>query len=52
MATVSKSWVPDRRDVIWIDFNPQLGGEIKNEHPMLYFDLPLTSENSTKCEDA
>ena len=35
MATVSKLWVPDRRDMIWIDFSPQVGGEMKDEHPML-----------------
>ena len=28
-------WVPDRRDVIWIDFNPQVGREMKDMHPML-----------------
>ena len=27
-------WVPDRRDMIWIDFNPQVGTEMKDEHPM------------------
>jgi mRNA interferase MazF len=31
----TKTWVPDRRDMIWIDFNPQIGAEMKNEHPML-----------------
>ncbi|MDP2000816.1 MAG: type II toxin-antitoxin system PemK/MazF family toxin [Rhodoferax sp.] len=31
----TKHWVPDRRDMIWIDFNPQVGTEMKNEHPML-----------------
>ncbi len=35
MAPVSKSWVPDRRDMIWIDYNPQIGSEMKDEHPML-----------------
>jgi len=30
-----KLWVPDRRDMIWIDFTPQMGQEMKNEHPML-----------------
>lgn len=35
MATAGKLWVPDRRDVIWIDFNPQAGREMKDEHPML-----------------
>ena len=28
-------WVPDRREVIWINFNPQVGSETKDEHPML-----------------
>ena len=28
-------WVPDRRDIIWIDFNPQAGREMKDLHPMM-----------------
>jgi len=28
-------WVPERRDIIWIDFNPQVGREMKDMHPML-----------------
>ena len=28
-------WVPDRRDIIWIDFDPQSGREMKSRHPML-----------------
>ena len=28
-------WVPDRRDIIWIDLNPQAGREMKDLHPML-----------------
>lgn len=35
MATARKPWVPDRGDMIWINFNPQTGGEMKDEHPML-----------------
>ena len=31
----SPLWVPDRRDMIWVDFNPQSGGEMQGEHPML-----------------
>ncbi len=27
--------VPDRRDVIGIDFNPHLGAEMRDRHPML-----------------
>ena len=35
MAISNKLWVPDRRDMIWINFNPQVGFEMKDEHPML-----------------
>jgi len=28
-------WVPDRRDIIWIDCNPHAGREMKDLHPML-----------------
>jgi mRNA interferase MazF len=35
MATLAKLWVPDRRDMIWINFNPQVGVEMKDEHPMM-----------------
>ena len=35
MALVSRLWVPDRRDMIWIDFNPQVCADMKDEHPML-----------------
>ena len=31
----ARPWVPDRRDVIWIDFNPQVGKEMRDRHPML-----------------
>jgi len=27
--------VPQRQDVIWIDCNPQAGGEMRDRHPML-----------------
>ena len=35
MAAPGKLWVPDRRDMIWIDFSPQTGGQMKDEHPMM-----------------
>lgn len=31
----ANSWVPDRRDIIWINFNPQVGTEMKDMHPLL-----------------
>src|ERR1035438_595033 len=30
-----KLWVPDRRDMIWIDCNPQAGREMRDVHPLL-----------------
>jgi len=30
-----KVWAPDRRDMIWINFNPQAGREMKDIHPLL-----------------
>ena len=27
--------MPDRRDVIWIDFNPQAGREMRDVHPLV-----------------
>ena len=30
-----KRWVPDRGDIIWIDFDPQKGREMRARHPML-----------------
>jgi mRNA interferase MazF len=30
-----KPWCPDRRDMIWIDFDPRSGREMKAVHPML-----------------
>ena len=32
---LSKPWVPDRRDIIWINFNPQVGKEMRDVHPMV-----------------
>ena len=28
-------WAPDRRDMIWIDCNPQAGRETRDIHPLL-----------------
>lgn len=46
MAAVSKLWVPDRRDMIWIDFNPQVGSEMKDEHPMLVLSTKAFNERT------
>jgi mRNA interferase MazF len=47
MATVkSPPWVPDRRDMIWIDYKPQVGGEMKAEHPMLVLSTKAFNERT------
>lgn len=30
-----KPWAPDRRDMIWINCNPQAGPEMKDMHPLM-----------------
>ncbi len=30
-----RDWVPERRDIVWIDCNPQAGREMKDVHPLL-----------------
>lgn len=29
------AWIPDRGEIIWIDYNPQSGREMRDMHPML-----------------
>lgn len=29
------AWVPERKDIIWIDCNPQVGQEMRDIHPFL-----------------
>ena len=35
MTAGAKLWIPDRRDVIWINFNPQVGKEMRDIHPLM-----------------
>ena len=46
MASPGKRWVPDRRDMVWIDFNPQIGSEMKDEHPMLVLSTKAFKERT------
>lgn len=46
MAAPNKLWVPDRRDMIWIDFNPQAGREMKDEHPMMVLSTRAFNERT------
>lgn len=44
--STGKPWVPERRDMIWIDFNPQVGNEMKDEHPMLVLSTRAFNERT------
>lgn len=46
MGTANKLWVPDRRDMIWINFNPQVGSEMRDEHPMLVLSTKAFNERT------
>lgn len=35
MTSTKSTWSPERRDIIWIDCNPQAGKEMKDVHPFL-----------------
>lgn len=35
VAAAKKGWVPERRDIVWIDCNPQAGREMRDRHPFL-----------------
>ena len=41
------SWVPDRREVIWIDCNPQVGREMRDVHPFLVLSPRLFNEKTS-----
>jgi mRNA interferase MazF len=46
MVKMAKSWVPDRKDIIWIDCNPQRGKEMRDIHPFLVLS-PSTFNSKT-----
>jgi mRNA interferase MazF len=35
MMAARRAWCPDRRDMIWINCNPQAGREMKDVHPLV-----------------
>lgn len=42
----SSAWAPDRRDMIWVDFSPQVGDEMRGEHPMLVLSTKAFNERT------
>lgn len=43
---VGMPWSPERRDVIWIDCNPQVGNEMKDVHPFLVLSTKTFNERT------
>ncbi len=41
-----KHWVPDRRDMIWINCNPQAGREMRDFHPLLVLSPRVFNERT------
>lgn len=47
MATrKSPLWVPDRGEIIFIQYNPQIGGEMPDDHPMLVISAQAFAERT------
>lgn len=40
-------WVPERRDIIWIDCSPQVGREMKDLHPMLVLSPAIFNDRTS-----
>ena len=43
------SYVPDRGDIIWLDFNPQSGSEICKRRPALVLSPKLYNKRARLC---
>jgi len=43
----SKSWAPERQDIIWIDCNPQVGREMRDVHPFLVLSPHIFNEKTS-----
>jgi mRNA interferase MazF len=40
------SWVPDRRDIIWINHDPKAGKEMPGEHPLMVLSVKAFNERT------
>jgi mRNA interferase MazF len=47
VLATEKPWVPDRRDIIWINFNPQSGKEMRDVHPMVVLTTRAYNERTS-----
>jgi mRNA-degrading endonuclease toxin of MazEF toxin-antitoxin module len=42
-----KPWAPDRQEIIWIDYNPQVGREMRDVHPFLVLSPRIFNEKTS-----
>lgn len=48
LAPVKRTiWIPDRKDIIWIDCNPQVGQEMRDIHPFLVLSPKIFNEKTS-----
>ena len=43
---MASGWVPDRRDLVWIDHDPKAGKEMPGEHPLLVLSVRAFNERT------
>ena len=43
---MAASWVPERRDLIWINHDPKAGKEMPGEHPLLVLSVKAFNERT------
>jgi mRNA interferase MazF len=41
------AWIPDRKEIIWIDCNPQVGQEMRDIHPFLVLSPRIFNEKTS-----
>jgi mRNA interferase MazF len=45
----SGSYIPDRGDIVWLNFNPQAGHEQRGKRPALILSPKIYNEKSSLC---
>ncbi len=43
----TNAWLPDRQNIIWIDYNPQAGKEMRDVHPFLVLSPAIFNDKTS-----
>ena len=46
---IGKGYIPERGDVVWLDFNPQAGDEQRERRPVLILSPKAYNEKTSLC---